>query len=80
MRWNAGKASGTATIHMRNFDKTLAALKGLGPDMAAKSIPAVAMAKGLAKTERDGSLSWTVEVGDDRSIKVNGIPLGKAPD
>ena len=38
------------------------------------------MAKGLAKTESDGALSWLIEVGDDRSIKVNGIPLGKAPE
>ncbi len=80
MRWAAGKRSGQISIHMRGFDKTMAAIKALGPDIAAKSIPGLAMAKGLAKTESDGSLSWLVELGPDRSIKVNGIPLGKAPE
>ncbi len=79
VRYAVGKASGSMTIRMRNFDKTMAALKGLGPDVERQAIPAVAMAKGLAKTESDGSLSWVVELGQDRSIKVNGIPLGKAP-
>ena len=41
-------------------------------------LPIVAMAKGLAKTESDGTLSWLIEVGDDRSIQVNGVPLGNA--
>jgi hypothetical protein len=79
MRYAAGKPSGSMTVRMRSFEKTMAAIKGLGPDVATKTLPAFAMAKGLAKTESDGSLSWVVEVGDDRSIKVNGFPLGKAP-
>jgi hypothetical protein len=79
-RWGAGKPAGAMTIRMRDFDETMAAIKALGPDMAAKSIPALAMAKGLAKTESDGSLSWMVEMNEDRSIKVNGVPLGKAPE
>jgi hypothetical protein len=56
------------------------ALRALGPEFAAKSLPAVAIAKGLAKTESDGALSWLIQVGEDRSIKVNGVPLGKAPE
>jgi hypothetical protein len=80
MRWEVGKPSGEMTIRMRGFDKTMAAVKALGPDVAVKSLPGLAMAKGLAKTESDGSLSWLVELGPDRSIKVNGIPLGRAPD
>ncbi len=75
-----GKPSGELTIRMRGFDKTMAAVKALGPDIAAKSLPALAMAKGLAKSEADGSLTWAVELGQDRSLKVNGIPLGKAPE
>jgi hypothetical protein len=75
-----GKPSGAMTIRVRGFDKTVAAVKALGPDVAAKAIPSFAMAKGLAKSESDGSMSWVVEVGEDRSIKVNGLPLGKAPD
>ena len=80
LRYSIGKPSGSVTIHMRGFDKTIAAIKALGPDVQTKAMPALAMAKGLAKTEDDGSLSWLVELGEDRSIKVNGIPLGRAPE
>ncbi len=75
-----GKPSGAVTIRMRNFDKTMTAIQALGPAVAGKALPAVAMAKGLAKAEPNGAISWLVEIGPDRSIKVNGIPLGKAPE
>ena len=74
-----GKPSGAVTIRMRNFDKTMTAIQALRPAVAGKALPAVAMAKGLAKAEPDGAISWLVEIGPDRSIKVNGIPLA-APD
>ena len=80
VRYAPGKPSGAMTIRMRDFDKTMAAVKALGPDISGKALPGLAMAKGLAKSEPDGSLSWLVELGEDRSIKVNGLPLGKAPD
>ena len=80
IRYVPGKPSGAVTIHMRGFDKTMAAVKALGPAIAVKAMPGFAMAKGLAKSESDGSLSWVVEVGENRSITVNGLPLGKAPD
>ena len=80
VRYVPGKPSGVVTIHMREFDKTMAAVKALGPAIAVKALPGFAMAKGLAKSESDGSLSWVVEVGEDRSIKVNGLPLGNAPE
>ncbi|HEX9167832.1 MAG TPA: DUF2125 domain-containing protein, partial [Roseiarcus sp.] len=72
-------AAGALTVHMRGFDKTMAAVKALGPDIATKAMPALALAKGLAKSENDGSFSWLVELEHDRSMKVNGIPFGKAP-
>ena len=74
-----GKPTGAITVHMRNFDNTVTALKGLGPDTERKMVPALAMAKGLAKTDPDGALSWVGEIGPDRVMKVNGLPLGKAP-
>jgi len=80
LTYAAGKASGAVTVRMRGFDKTMNAVKALGPEIALKALPALAMAKGLAKTETDGALSWLIELGDDRSIKVNGLPLGKAPE
>jgi hypothetical protein len=73
------KPTGKFTVHMRDFDKTVSALKGLGPDAEQKYVPMFAMAKGLAKTEADGALSWVGELGSDGSMKVNGLPLGKSP-
>jgi hypothetical protein len=80
VRYAVGKPSGAVTVRMRNFDKTMSAIEGLGPAAAGKALPLVAMAKGLAKTEPGGTLSWLIEVDADRSIKVNGLPLGKAPE
>jgi hypothetical protein len=80
IQFDHGKPAGALTVHMRAFDKTMAAVKALGSDIAAKAMPALALAKGLAKSESDGSLSWLVELKSDRSMMVNGIPFGKAPD
>ena len=80
VRLDHSKPTAAITIHARGFDKTMAAVKDLGPDIAGKAMPGLALAKGLAKSERDGSLSWLVELDAQRSIKVNGIPFGKAPD
>ncbi len=77
--YQGAKPSGTFTVHMRNFDKTQAALKSLGPEAEKKMVPVLAMAKGLAKTDGDGSLTWVGELGADGMMKVNGLPLGKAP-
>jgi hypothetical protein len=77
--YKGGKATGKLTVHMRNFDKTQAALKTLGPEVERKIAPMLAMAKGLAKTDGDGSLTWVGEVGPDGVMKVNGLPLGKSP-
>jgi hypothetical protein len=75
-----GKPAGEFTVRMRAFDKTMAAVNALGAHNAASAMPALALAKGLAKSESDGSLSWLLELKSDRSIMVNGIPFGKAPD
>ena len=77
--YTLGKGSGAVTIRMRDFDKTMTAVRALRPEVQLKAIPALALAKGLAKTDADGRLSWIVEVDGDRYIKINGIPLGKTP-
>jgi len=77
--YKGAKPTGKLTVHMRNFDKTQAALKSLGPDVEKKAAPMLAMAKGLAKTDGDGSLVWVGEIGADGVMKVNGLPLGKSP-
>jgi hypothetical protein len=79
IRYEHGRASAAMTIHMRDFDKTMAAVKAMGPEIVGKAMPMLALAKGLGKSESDGSLSWVVELDNDRSMKVNGIPFGKAP-
>ena len=73
------RPNGALKVHVRNFDKTVAALKALGPLASPQVISGLAMAKALAKTDADGVLTWVGEYGADGSIKVNGLPLGKAP-
>ena len=77
--YKGGKPTGKLTVHMHNFDKTQAALRTLGPEVEKKVAPMLAMAKGFAKTDSDGSLTWVGEIGADGVMKINGLPLGKAP-
>jgi hypothetical protein len=71
---------GKMTVKARNFDNTVSAIKGAGPQIATPQLIAgLALAKGLGKTETDGSLTWVAEYGADGAIKVNGLALGKAP-
>ena len=79
VNWDGVKPAGTMTVHVRNFDKTVAALKALGPMASPQLLGGLAMAKGLAKTDAGGVLTWVGEMGADGSMKVNGLPLGKAP-
>ena len=76
--YKGAKPTGAMTVRMKNFDKTMAALKTLGPEVEKKAAPVLVMAKGLAKTDGD-SLLWVGEIGADGVMKVNGLPLGKAP-
>jgi hypothetical protein len=80
IRLDHAKPTAAITIHARGFDKTMAAVKDLGADISAKAMPGLALAMGLANSESDGSLSWLVELDAERSIKINGIPFGKAPE
>jgi hypothetical protein len=80
VRLDHNKPTAAITIHARSFDRTMAAVKDLGPDIAGKAMPGLALAKGLAKSEGDGSLSWLLELDAERSIKINGIPFGRAPE
>jgi hypothetical protein len=68
IRLDRAKPTAAITIHARSFDKTMAAVKDLGPDIASKAMPGLALAKGLAKSESDGSLSWLVELDAERSL------------
>ena len=73
------RPSGIMKVHVRNFDRTVAALKAIGPLASPQLLGGLALAKTLGKSEGDGALIWVAEYGPDGSIKVNGLPLGKAP-
>jgi hypothetical protein len=77
--WSGAKPTGTVTVHARNFDKTVAAIKALGPMATPQMLGGLTMAKGLAKTESDGTLTWVGALTADGAMSVNGLPLGKAP-
>lgn len=71
--------TGTITVKLSHADKTISALQGMGPEAQKQLVPVIAMVKGLGKPGPDGSLVWVCEVGKDHVMKVNGLPLGKAP-
>jgi hypothetical protein len=77
--FEGARPNGTLKVQIRNFDKTVAAIKALGPLASPQLVGTLAMAKALAKSDSDGALTWVAEYGADGSIKVNGLPLGKAP-
>jgi hypothetical protein len=69
------RPSGVLKIHARNFDRTVAALKAVGPLATPQMSGGLALARLLAKSEADGSLTWVAEYSADGAIKVNGMPL-----
>ena len=73
------KRFGAVTVRVKNFDQTVEALKAVGPLISPSAMTGLAMAKGLAKKEDDGALTWVAELAADGSMSVNGLPLGKAP-
>jgi hypothetical protein len=79
IQMTGGHPSGKITVKARDFDKTVAAIKGLGPLATPQVLAGLTMAKGLGKADADGSTIWVGEYGADGLIKLNGLPLGKAP-
>jgi hypothetical protein len=73
------KPSGKITITAKNFDGTVAAIKGAGALATPEMLAGLTMAKGLGKAGADGATVWVVEYAIDGAIKLNGLPLGKAP-
>ena len=51
IRYEHGRVSAAMTIHMRGFDKTMAAVKAMGPDVAGKAMPVPCAGQG-ARQER----------------------------
>ncbi|MEQ1524811.1 MAG: hypothetical protein ABL936_26435, partial [Aestuariivirga sp.] len=56
-----GVPLGTATIRAKGLEDVMKTLQAAPPQMIGNAIPAIIAAKGMAKTESDGSLSWKIE-------------------
>ena len=72
-----GVPVGVATIKAKGLDEVMKALQAAPPDVVGKAIPGLIAAKGMAKTEADGSLSWKIENTTSGSVLVNGIDVSK---
>jgi hypothetical protein len=72
-----GTPVGEATIKAKGFDQVMDALKAAPPEMAGQAIPVLIAAKGMAKTEADGRMSWKIENTPLGGVLVNGIDVTK---
>jgi hypothetical protein len=72
-----GVPLGTATIRAKGLDDVMKTLQAAPPEMIGNAIPAIIAAKGMAKTEADGSLSWKIENTISGTVLVNGIDVSK---
>lgn len=68
---------GQATIKAKGFDRVMEALKAAPPDVGGKALPGIIAAKGMAKTEADGSLSWKIENTISGTVLINGLDISK---
>jgi hypothetical protein len=74
----SGRSTGKLVVTARNFERMMAAVRS-NPAAAPQMLATLTMAQGLGKPDADGALTWVAEYGADGSMKVNGLPLGKAP-
>lgn len=72
-----GVPLGAATIRAKGLDDVMKVLQAAPPEMIGSAIPAIIAAKGMAKTEADGSLSWKIENTISGAVLVNGIDISK---
>jgi hypothetical protein len=72
-----GVPLGAATIRAKGLDDVMKAVQAAPPEMVGQAIPAIIAAKGMAKTEADGSLSWKIENTITGTVLVNGIDVSK---
>lgn len=71
------KATAEFDVTARNIDGTIKGIQELAqrvPDLNTASF-GLMMAKGMAKTDPDGTSHWKVEVSDDGVVKINGQQL-----
>lgn len=69
---------GQAVVTATGVDKVIDILKAAPPEMGwGQGVGVLVVAKGLAKTGGDGSLSWKIETTPNGSATVNGIDITK---
>ena len=69
---------GEATVRLKGLDDVLAALQTAPPELGLQqATPVVVMAKGMAKTEGDGTLTWKIENTQQGGILINGVDITK---
>ncbi|MBG1230881.1 DUF2125 domain-containing protein [Aestuariivirga litoralis] len=74
----SAQPTGKAHITMKGLDDVMKAAQAAPAEAGLQEMGAVAIvAKGLAKTENDGSLGWDVEATPDGKITVNGMDMSK---
>jgi hypothetical protein len=73
-----GNPSGEATIRLKGFDDIMAALQSAPAEMGMQQMaPMFIVAKGMAKQEEDGALSWKIESTPEGAVTVNGVDMSK---
>jgi hypothetical protein len=72
-----GVPVGVATIKAKGFEEVMKTLQAAPPEMVGQAIPAIIAAKGMAKNEADGSLSWKIENTISGTVLINGIDVSK---
>jgi hypothetical protein len=73
----AAMPAGTATVTAKGFDQVMEAIKAAPPEISGQGMAVMIAAKGMAKTEADGSMSWKIENTPSGGILVNGIDPNK---
>ena len=72
----AAQPTGKAKISMKGLDEIMKAVQAAPPEAGLQDASAVIIvAKGLAKTESDGTMTWNVESTPDGKIMVNGTDV-----
>ncbi len=74
----AAVPSGKAKIKLKGFDDVMKAVNGAPAEAGLKEANAVLIvAKGLGKSEADGSITWDIEAKPDGQVLVNGTDVKK---
>ena len=70
-----GMPTGTAKVTATGYDAAMAILDGAPEQMKSGVVPAMGMARGLAKQQDDGSLLWEIDASRPGTLLVNGMDL-----